>query len=78
VDEIAVAISHSAQNLSIPRLIASPRRSLSSAKLQHLGGRRHGQTENQAELPKVEADMFRAELEYRQAYARLKSLMSDK
>jgi outer membrane protein TolC len=27
---------------------------------------------------KVEADMFRAELEYRQAYARLKSLMGDK
>ena len=27
---------------------------------------------------KVEADMFRAELEYRQAYARVKSLMGDK
>jgi hypothetical protein len=27
---------------------------------------------------KVEADMFRAELEYRQAYGRLKSLMGDK
>ena len=27
---------------------------------------------------KVEADMFRAELEYRQAYARLKNLMGDK
>jgi len=27
---------------------------------------------------KIEADMFRAELEYRQAYARLKSLMDGK
>jgi hypothetical protein len=27
---------------------------------------------------KMEADMFRAELEYRQAYARLKSLMGGK
>ena len=27
---------------------------------------------------KMEADMFRAELEYRQAYARVKSLMGDK
>jgi len=26
----------------------------------------------------MEAEMFRAELEYRQAYARLKSLMGDK
>jgi hypothetical protein len=26
----------------------------------------------------VEADMFRAELEYREAYARLKGLMGDK
>jgi hypothetical protein len=27
---------------------------------------------------KVEADMFRAELEYRQAYARLRSLMGER
>jgi outer membrane protein len=34
--------------------------------------------EVEPEQAKMEADMFRAELEYRQAYARLKSLMGDK
>ena len=29
-------------------------------------------------VARIEADMFRAELEYRQAYAKLKSLMGNK
>jgi outer membrane protein TolC len=36
-----------------------------------------GTPEVEAARAKMEADMFRAELEYRQAYARLKSLMGD-
>jgi outer membrane protein len=39
---------------------------------------RSDNSEVESEQAKMEADMFRAELEYRQAYARLKSLMNGK
>jgi outer membrane protein TolC len=76
--KVAAAVKTSYFELERSRQFTQLARRMVSATRVVEAGYQPGNPEVESARAKVEADMFRAELEYRQAYAQLKSLMGDK
>jgi outer membrane protein TolC len=75
--KVAAAVKSSYFELERSRQFTQLARRMASATRVVEASYQPDNPEVESARAKVEADMFRAELEYRQAYARLKSLMGD-
>ncbi len=76
--KVAAAVKSSYYELERSRQFTQLARRMASATRIVEASYQPDNPEVESARSKVEADMFRAELEYRQAYARLKSLIGDK
>ena len=76
--KVAAAVKSSYYELERSRQFTQLARRMASATRIVEASYQPDNPEVESARAKVEADMFRAELEYRQAYARLKSLIGDK
>jgi len=76
--KVAAGVKSSYFELERSRKLSQLARQMVSATRVVEAGYNSDNPEVESAQAKMEAEMFRAELEYRQAFARLKSLMGDK